>query len=233
MYDMKHSLLSSAAFCLLFSACAPTPVTPVEVTPVASVTVGQPCNVQTDSDVDTKGMQCHWYGEVDDRKAVWIVPEIPFPHPGDYTVFMGGWKTFTSADKSFSVKYPPTGLVETANLDSQGYVRVLHAKPVGDAGVGVLIENLQADSLALENSIKEIALRSGAVRRTDDFDMNGVTAIRLDSVPKGSLGPDHIDIFVPRDDYYIHLAASTFGKSSGEPFYDAFSEAVISSFVAK
>jgi hypothetical protein len=230
---MKHSLLPSAAFCLLFSACATAPVTPVEVTPVASVSAGQPCDVTTDSDVDTKGLVCHWYGEVGDRKGMWIVPEIPYPHPGEYAVFMDGWKTFTSPDGSFSLKYPPSGSVESFVEDeTRTYTRVLHMKPLGDAGIGLTVEKIKNNGVTFDDRIKDITDRAGAARRTDDFQMNGVVSTRIDWLAKGSLGTGGTDIFVPKDGYYLHISGFKSGYT-GEMFYEAFNEAVISSFTAK
>src|SRR5687768_17204040 len=76
---------------------------------LGKVRLGAPCDITGEALIDTQGMQCYWYGDVSDRRAMWIIPEIPYPNAYPYQNFTASWRTYQSPDGTFSLKFPPQG----------------------------------------------------------------------------------------------------------------------------
>ena len=171
--------------------------------------IGQPCDYKDAPIIDTKGLQCYWYGKAPDRHAIWIQPDLRYPENDPYSDFTVGWKTVSSPDGSFSFEIPPYGSVDTqgwSNRDKRLFVKLDRSS---DFGTHLTIRRVGGTEADIEKAVQEDTASGVSQYLRSDIEINGVQAIRLDTWPDTSLADGLMEIFIPRQTHYILVACAT------------------------
>lgn len=227
---INTALVVSGLF-LLASSLAPAPssapapaLPPPPSAPSDAIAVGNPCDVRGGTAIDTKGLQCYWYGEAPDRRGVWIKPDIRPRILGAYMDYFTRWNYYRTPDGSVYFEYPKTWKVHADAWKTDHRLDIGGARTMQDSPSWIQIETRDATYVPMEVAIRQIGANASSTLRTP-VTLNGVNALRIDAAAKDTLSSDDVYLFVPRDKGYVYVHASRYH----DPYYDFPIEAVLQS----
>ncbi|MDP3800096.1 MAG: hypothetical protein Q8Q90_01600 [bacterium] len=183
----------------------------------SGVAIGKPCSYNGAEVMDTKGLQCYFYGEAPEtggRSGIWIKPDLrQISDWSEYKNYVSNWKKYTSPDKKISFSYPQTWDINILNW-KDGVIGILMGKPA-DIPPIINIEKIEKNAVTVEDRIGD-ARGDGNNVLEDQIILNGSEATRLYTISANNITQDSISIFIDKGDYYVAVSAPIFN----DPLYD-------------
>lgn len=180
--------------------------------PTNEIALGKPCNYQGP---DTNGFQCYYYGTEIPRSGIWIIPDLRYqPFESYFQAFPVNATRYETPDKKISFEYLKPWSVSEENWKELGTINVLMGKP-SDIPPSIGVSVYQKNAVTVEDRIKQVKESASTVIE-NTIDLNGSTAIRLDTAPTNNLTEGSIVLFIDKGDYYVEVGAPIYNN----PLYD-------------
>jgi hypothetical protein len=182
--------------------------------------LGKPC---TYGEPFVKGLQCYFYGEVDEsigmRHSMWIVPTLPIINSFQlvdktfYNAATVSWKSYRSPDGKVSFKIPAGTTME---LIDNSYVIFDHETPI--FSIDKFIENEDLDTRA------NIILDNGEVSlvNKEEVTFEGENATAITTAGQSNFDGYKYYLLTERDGQQYQVNISLYGNSFYEFMANAF-----------
>lgn len=195
----------------------------------SEIVIGKPCSYNGSSElIDTKGLQCYFYGDTDSQKGIrsgiWIKPDIRYRSLGSYSDYFSAWKKYESPDHKISFNYHSSWAVNESNL-KDNVISIGAGQPFEPF---IYIEKVAKNSISMNDRIQSIKDENSTVL-VGAVSLSGSNFIRLDVAPTSNIFTESTYLLIDKGDYYLIVTAPKYN----DPLFDFPIEYFLSTFSLK
>lgn len=210
-------LMSTVAF---LTVIWPEPVAEMTFTAIKPGTekpvLGKPCSYKGESDLETNGLQCYFYGSsVGDRQGVWIKPDEQLTKAISTDLFSTAtqWQNYTN-DK-LKLAFPVPNSTQFKVVDPSAELNLDQVTVEYDSKAILSINRIQKNTAVSKDLLEQDKLSAAAITKQQIKLVNGeVTAEQLVLYPKTSLENPTIIWTVDTAQYTYHIKATLQSNSA-------------------